>query len=268
MSRTLKVTLAYDGTGYVGWQRQARGVSVQGLVEEALSRLEGSPVTIVGAGRTDAGVHALGQVASARVTTALDAPTILRALNAMLPPDVRACGVEDAAAGFHARYGATAKTYRYRIRQGGVLSPFEHRWCWHVPGRLDLPAMSAAAAALVGTHDFKVFMSTGSGVRTSTRTVRRADWRPGAGPLEWPADVAAGETTASAEGGALAMFEIEADGFLRHMVRAIVGTLVEIGEGRRAPGSMNDLLRAGDRSLAGATAPPGGLFLVRVAYGT
>ena len=263
VSRTLKLTLAYDGTAYVGWQRQAEGVSIQGLVEDALSRLDGSPVPIVGAGRTDAGVHATGQVASARVSTKLGEDTILRALNAMLPPDVRVEQVDEVPPDFHARYSAVSKTYQYRICTSSVMSPFERHWYWQVARALDVPAMAAAAGELVGTHDFAAFQSTGSRVKTSTRNVMRAEWRrlEGTGP-EPPR---AGSSSEVASGTRLA-FEIVADGFLRHMVRSIVGTLVEVGEGRRAPESVGALLVHGERGLAGPTAPAHGLFLVSVAY--
>ena len=163
MPRILKFTLAYDGTAYCGWQRQAWGVSVQGLLEEALSRIEGSPVTVHGAGRTDAGVHALGQVASAVVATALDTLRLRRALNATLPPDVRVTAVEDAPEGFHARFSAKDKTYEYWIFEGEVQPPFARAWSWHRTQRLDVSAMDQTARALVGTYDWSVFQSSGTG---------------------------------------------------------------------------------------------------------
>ena len=198
---------------------------------------------MIGAGRTDAGVHALGQVASARVSTALDTSTIGRAMNAMLPPEVRVLRVEDAGPDFHARYGARSKTYQYRIHAGEVLSPFDRLWCWHVPRPLDVQAMEAASRALVGRHDFAVFQSTGSSVKTTTRSVSRAAWR-----VLIPASSAEAGTaaaTAPETGGETIAFEIESDGFLRHMVRSIVGTLVEIGEGRRPVESIAELLATG-----------------------
>ena len=148
--RTLKLTLAYDGTAYRGWQRQAGGVSIQGLLEEALSRIEGAPVTVHGAGRTDAGVHALGQVASATLATALDTRTLRRALNATLPADVRVVAVDEAPDGFHARFSAIGKTYEYWIFEGEVQPPFARAWSWHRPYRLDVAAMDGAARALAG----------------------------------------------------------------------------------------------------------------------
>jgi tRNA pseudouridine38-40 synthase len=262
MERVLKLTVAYDGTAYVGWQRQAGGVSIQGLLEDALGRLDGQPVVVHGAGRTDAGVHALGQVASARVAAAHPLPVIRRALNAMLPGDVRVVAVEDAAPDFHARYSAAGKTYEYRIWQGDVQPPFARAWSWHVPRLLDAAAMDAAARRLEGTHDFSAFQSAGSGVRSPVRTVTSAR----AALREPPPEVADWPGRDGGPGGRLVVVRIEADGFLRHMVRAIVGTLVEVGEGRRDEASVTALLGVRDRAAAGATAPARGLVLVRVLY--
>ncbi|NOT43730.1 MAG: tRNA pseudouridine(38-40) synthase TruA [Acidobacteria bacterium] len=263
--RTLKLTLAYDGSRYVGWQRQASGDSVQGLLENALAHFEGAPVHVHGAGRTDAGVHALGQVASVRVHAAHDAHTLLRALNAQLPRDVRVLRVDEVADDFHARYSAVAKTYRYRIWNGPVGNPFEAPFAWHVREALDVEAMQAAAALVVGTHDFSAFQSTGSDVATSVRTIVRSDLRlvsAAGGAL--PRD-------GSTRGAAFVcepvlVYEVAGDGFLRHMVRAIVGTLVEVGRGWRSPASMAALVAGAPRASAGATAPPAGLFLVAVDY--
>jgi tRNA pseudouridine38-40 synthase len=261
--RTITLTLAYDGSAYQGWQRQDHGASVQALVEAALARLEGAPVTVIGAGRTDAGVHALGQVARARLTVSQDTATIQRALNAILPPDVRVLRVDEAADGFHPRFDARSKTYQYWMWDAGVLPPSVRAWCWHVPRRLDVAAMDRSARALVGRHDFAAFQSTGGGAKTSTRTVLRAGVSAIACGLDAGDPVRA--RLAPAE-GRFVVVEIEADGFLRHMVRAIVGTLVEIGDGRRAEAAMTALLAGKDRGATGATAPAHGLVLVRVAY--
>jgi tRNA pseudouridine38-40 synthase len=244
--RTLKLTVAYDGTRFVGWQRQAQGESIQGLLEDALARFEGAPVTVHGAGRTDAGVHALAQVASVRLTCRHDTGTLARALNAQLPGDLRVVSVEEAAPEFHARFSARAKTYRYLIRHAPFVMPFERAYVWHVPGRLDLPAMQAAAAQVAGTHDFAAFQSVGTDMPGSVRTVFRSEVR-------------------QVEPSLLA-YEVTGEGFLRHMVRALTGTLVEIGRGWRNAASMGDLLAGGRRADAGATAPPHGLFLVSVDY--
>ena len=243
--RNLKLTLAYDGTPFVGWQRQAAGESIQGLLEDALARLEGAPVTAHGAGRTDAGVHALAQVASVRVTFSHDPPTVMRALNATLPAAIRVTGVDDAPASFHARFDARSKCYRYQIANEPVPSPFTRAFAWHVPEALDRAAMDAAAAALLGTHDFAAFQSSGSDVQTTVRTLTRSAWLDDAGLL---------------------VYEVEGDGFLRHMVRAIVGTLVEIGRGWRPAAQIASLVAGGARADAGSTAPPHGLLLARVEY--
>jgi tRNA pseudouridine38-40 synthase len=251
LNRTLKLTVSYDGTRFVGWQRQARvevaGESIQGLLEEALARFEGAPVTVQGAGRTDAGVHALGQVASVQLTCTHAVDALLRGLNASLPPDVRVTAVEDAASNFHARFSARSKTYRYVIRNVPIVSPFERAYVWHVPEPLDVEAMQTAAAALVGTHDCAAFASAGSETKNTTRTMTRS--------------VVEGRDAAG-----LVSYEVTGTGFLRHMVRAIVGTLVEIGRGRRPASSMASLVAGRARADAGATAPPHGLFLVRVDY--
>ena len=258
MSRTLKLIISYDGTRFVGWQRQAHGVSIQGLLEDALARFEGGAVSVQGAGRTDAGVHALGQVASVQVTCEHTTDALARGVNACLPPDVRVTNVEEAAPDFHARFSARSKTYRYLFRNAPIVSPFERAFVWHVQEPLDLPAMRAAADALVGTHDFSSFRSTGSDVIGAVRTVVQSEIHQHAGMLV-PFVPTGGDHT-------LLVYEIGATGFLRHMVRAIAGTLVEIGRGRRAAASMATLLTRGSRAEAGATAPPHGLFLVHVDY--
>ena len=257
--RSVKLTLAYDGTDYVGWQRQANGVSVQALLEDALARIEERRVTVTGAGRTDAGVHALGQVASVRLRCALDDRTLVRALNAMLPSDIRVLCAEHADLDFHARYGALSKTYRYRIVTGGVLSPFERRYAWYIPQALDCGPMRAASALLRGRHDFAVFQVSEPASSTTVRTIFRCEMKPLGTDSRAPGD---GMTS----GGSLITFEITGDGFLRHMVRTIVGTLVEVGSDRRDSATVEQAIRSGDRSQVGPTAPAHGLFLVRVNY--
>jgi tRNA pseudouridine38-40 synthase len=243
--RTLKLTIAYDGTRFVGWQRQAEGESIQGLLEDALARFEGARVTVHGAGRTDAGVHALGQTASVQLTCGHDAGTLTRALNAHLPEEVRVLSVEEAALDFHARFNARSKTYRYQIRNTPVADPFTRAYEWHIPEPLDVIAMREGAKAVVGTHDFAAFQSAGSETSGTIRTVTRSEL---------------------SDSGGLLTYEIAGDGFLRHMVRALVGTLVEVGRGWRAPDDIGPLLQGATRDHAGRTAPAQGLFLVRVDY--
>lgn len=247
MIRSLRLTVAYDGTNYVGWQRQANGPSIQQALEEAFVPLVGgAPApTVVGAGRTDAGVHALGQVASVNVEFDLAASAVQRALNVRLPLDIRVVGVVDAPEGFHARYHAKGKIYRYRIATTPVLSPFDRAYVFHGPGRYDVEGMRAAAAALVGRHDFASFQTVGSWPLDTMRTIQRLEVR------DTPAEI---------------VIDVEGDGFLRHMVRAIAGTLAEVGQGQRAAGSIPAVLAARDRQAAGRTLPAPGLTLVAVKY--
>ena len=246
--RHLKLTLQYDGTNYVGWQRQDSGMSIQMLLEDALAPIEGGRVTVHGAGRTDAGVHALAQVASVSLSAPIDPPTLARALNAELPRDVRVLAVEEVEPAFHARFSATGKVYEYRIVNAPIVSPFVHRYVWHVTAPLEIDAMRKAAASLTGAHDFAAFQGSGSVVTSTERIVRAIAWQDGGGydlPL---------------------VMRVEGNGFLRHMVRNMVGTLVEIGIGRWPAARAAEILASRDRRLAGPTAPAQGLFLVRVDY--
>lgn len=243
--RTLKLLIAYDGTAYAGWQRQTNAPTIQAAIEDAFIPLLGEAPTVTGAGRTDTGVHALGQVASVRITTDLAVGAIRRALNVRLAPDIRVLAVDAAAPDFHARFAAVGKTYRYRIVTDEIVSPFDRWFVWHLPARLRLDAMRNAAAHLCGRHDFAVFQSAHSSVTETVRTITRLDLHP-------------------TQDGVIV--EVHGDGFLRHMVRAIVGTLVDVGAGRRAPDAMPALLRSRSRHQAGDTAPASGLTLVSVDY--
>jgi len=263
MIRTVRLTVSYDGTRFVGWQRQSEGDSIQGLLEEALGRFEGVPVTVHGAGRTDAGVHALGQVASVQLTCVHPPEALLRGLNASLPPEVRVTAVEDAAPDFHARFSARSKTYRYVMRNAPIVSPFERAYVWHIPEPLDVEAMQTAAAMLVGTHDFAAFGSAGGEVKDTIRTIIRSEIRVFHASHEPRTNHQ--PPTANHQPELLA-YEVAGTGFLRQMVRAIVGTLVEIGRGGRPAASMSALVAGRSRAAAGATAPPHGLFLVGVDY--
>jgi len=261
---TFKITLAYDGTDFVGWQRQAAGVSIQGLLEEALRELDQRDVTVTGAGRTDAGVHALGQVAAFSIGRALAADAVVRALNARLPEAVRVLSAEEVPPSFHPQFGARAKTYRYRIWNGDVSSPFERRYAWHVPGALDLDAMQAAARILEGVHDFAAFQSTGGETKTTEREILSSRIADGGWRIDWSIESA--ESAIRNPQSELLAYQIVGTGFLRHMVRAIAGSLVEVGRGRRPPEWLADVLASRDRGIAGPTAPAEGLFLVSVTY--
>jgi tRNA pseudouridine38-40 synthase len=275
--RTLKLTLEYDGTDFVGWQRQAEGVSIQGLLEEGLARFEGAPVVVHGAGRTDAGVHAVGQVASVTLTVAHDPPAIQRGLNANLPSAVRVLSIEEAAPDFHARFSARSKIYEYRIWNAPFISAFHHRYAWHIPAPLDWDAMRTASACLKGSHDFAAFRSAGTDVPSTERTILA--FEVGSDPATPGSDLDFFTGRKSQDlapprknqdltpgGQHLTTLRIEGDGFLRHMVRNIVGTLVEVGLGRWAPTRVAEILASRDRSQAGPPAPAQGLFLKAIRY--
>lgn len=242
-----RLVIEYDGTGYHGWQRQPEDKSIQETIETALATMTaGRRVILTGSGRTDAGVHALGQVAHFSCDTAITAEGFQKGLNALLPDDIAIRACTPVSPSFHARYDAIGKTYRYRIVNRPFPPAIGRCYAWHIRTPLDLAAMDRAARALVGTHDFCAFEGAGSPRASTERTIFRAEFRTG-------------------EDG-LVVFEIDGSGFLRYMVRNIVGTLVEVGRGRRAAGTMARILADRDRARAGATAPPQGLFLVCVRY--
>jgi len=244
---TFRLTLEYDGTDFEGWQAQPAGHrTVQGVLEESLAALFGERVASIGSGRTDTGVHAEAQVASFGVETDLDPHTICRALNARLPMDLTVLRVERAADDFYALRGARAKCYRYGIWNGLGRSPLRARRFHWERRPLDLEAMRRAAGDLLGRHDFASFQATGSFVPHSVRSLARAEL--------------------SGEAGGEIFLEVEGDGFLRHMVRNIAGTLLEVGLGQRPADSMGELLEGRDRTRAGPTAPGCGLTLIWVRY--
>ena len=277
---SFKIVVAYDGTDYVGWQRQANGVAIQELIEEALRAIDGRAVAVAGAGRTDSGVHALGQVAAFTLERALSPDAVVRAVNAHLPDAIRIMSADEVPPSFHPRFDAIAKTYRYRIWNGEVVSPFERRYAWHVAGALDVDAMSAAARLVEGEHDFASFQATGSDVATTRRELfvsRIADCGlridsglriedRGFPVIHNPQSAIDNQSAVRNPHSAILAYEVTGTGFLRHMVRTIVGTLVEVGRGRQPVEWMAEVLASRDRAAAGPTAPAAGLFLVRVDY--
>ena len=243
--RRVRLVFQYDGTDYHGFQRQPALPTIQGDLELALNRVLGEEVVVTGAGRTDAGVHALGQVAALDTTNPIPMCNLLRALNDVLPDAIKLLSAEQVSAEFHPRYDAKGKVYKYRILNREVPSPFINRYAWHVPEPLDVPMMRAAADKLAGTHDFAAFCASGSSVEETVRTVRHADIEPEGDLLE---------------------LRFEADGFLYMMVRIMVGALVQVGLERLSPEEVGRMLDSRDRRRSAPPAPPQGLSLVKVMY--
>jgi tRNA pseudouridine38-40 synthase len=289
--RNFKLTVAYDGTNYFGWQAQVDKVTVQVTLEAAIEQITGEKVRLAASGRTDTGVHALGQVAGFHSDTKLEPATLHNALNAVLPDDIAVLDVREVPRDFHPRYSAKRKHYRYLIYDGQVRDVFLRHYAWHYKkGRLDADAMRRAAQPLVGTHDFTSFESSGAKRKTSVRTVFSLDirrGRAGQGGNSFGREPTASELEGSLVDGRGSLVEdnslipftasttnpvdwiildIIADGFLYNMVRAILGTLVEVGRGAQAESWPGEVLLAADRRRAGTTAPPQGLFLVSVCY--
>jgi tRNA pseudouridine38-40 synthase len=241
--RVVKLTLAYDGTDFCGWQRQPRARTVQGEVERALARIAGRKIPVVGAGRTDAGVHARGQAASFRSDLGLVDEDLGRALNSILPGDVRVIAARTVPAGFHARKSARSKVYRYRIINSHLVSPFDFRYALQWGGALDIGRMAEAARLFVRRADFSAFSS--NRLLQPVRHVMRSEIK---------------------KKGREIAYTIEADGFLRYMVRAVVGTLLEVGRGKVEPGAIEGCFAGKKRTLASPTAPAKGLCLMKVVY--
>jgi len=248
MARTVALILEYDGTNYVGWQTQTNGPSVQSAVNEALEKRLGEPVKVVGAGRTDSGVHALGQVCSFPTGRDLPLSAFREGLNVLLPPDIRVTEALEAKAGFHALHSAVSKVYLYRILLRDVGSALEHYRAWKLEDNLDVPKMQEASKALIGTHDFTSFAAADA-EPNRVKTVTRIDIR------EMPG-LAAPELH----------IEVEGEGFLKQMVRTIVGSLVDVGRGHRPPHWIAEVLPVKYRQAAGRTAPAWGLYLKQVKY--
>ena len=240
-----RITLAYDGTDFTGWQMQPGARTVQGILTEALVKIEGAPVTLFGAGRTDSGVHAEGQVASFSLTRVSDPELILNALNGNIPVDVRVLDVAIAPETFHARRDARNKTYRYHLFTGPVMNPFLYRYAWHFPYGLDIERLRDDSQLLVGTHDFSAFTVSSSDAQTKTRTITEVS---------------------VAEAGESLFLNFTGNGFLRYMVRTMVAVLVDANRGRLRGESISELLSTGNRHLAGAMAPAKGLTMVKVEY--
>ena len=243
--RVLRVVVAYDGTDFSGWQRQPGRRTVQGCLEDGLRELLGEEAFVRGAGRTDAGVHADGQVASFSLASRIPPHGLLRGLNSILPVDVALLDVAEAAPDFDARFSARGKVYRYTVWNHMVRSPRHARTTWHVRRALDMTAIREAAAALVGEHDFRAFRAADCERRTTRRIIRRLDVD---------------------RQGAILSLDVEATAFLKNMVRILVGTLVDVGRGTLPPEAIARMLETGDRAAGGMTAPPQGLTLLRVIY--
>ena len=245
--RRIKLTLQYDGAGFFGWQVQPGVRTVQAELENALSRLTNRPSTVIAAGRTDRGVHATGQVASALMPEKWDAAEMMRALNAVLPPDIWIESASEVAPSFHARYDAIARSYFYRIGTASeASSPFHRRWCWPLREALSKPRLNDASRRFIGEHSFAAFAKSGQPERGEMCTVMTAQW------TDWSCGV---------------QFEVTANRFLHHMVRYMVGTMVDVALQRRPPSDIDRLLHDRGDLDTSPPAPPEGLFLSHVEYG-
>jgi len=254
--RNIRLLIQFDGTAYSGWQIQPGAVTIQGLIEQYLKKITGEKTHVLGAGRTDAGVHALGLVASFRTPSRLAPQIFQNALNAHLPCDIRITQADETDESFHARFSAKRKSYFYLISTDRIVSPFLHRYVWRLPFDLNLAAMKQSIASFAGTHDFSAFRGSGCGAKTVVRTIVEAS----------VCELDMLEFMTVCLEGKFIKFRFEGDAFLRHMVRNMVGTLVEVGKGRMMPGDVGSVMKGADRRCAGPTAPASGLFLERVIY--
>ena len=246
MIKNFKIKIEYDGTNYHGWQRQKNDRSIQAEIEKALFKMQGTKIAVTGSGRTDAGVHALGQVANFHCRTHLEPDVFLRALNSLLPGDIIIHDCRQAAEAFHARFDAQSKIYNYKILNRPIPAAIGRQYAWFIRKKLSLATMRTACLHIIGEHDFKSFEGAGSPRSSTVRHVMMANL------VESRPD--------------LLIFEIEANGFLRFMARNIVGTLVDVGLGKITPDGFKHILESTDRTQAGATAPAHGLCLVMVKY--
>ena len=249
--RNLKLVLAYDGSEFSGWQVQPDAATIQGTLASAIGRVTGEKVLPQGSGRTDAGVHALAQVATFATESPIPAQNLVKALNDMLPPSIRVLQTSEEPLEFHARKSARAKTYRYRIYRGAICPPFIARYVWHYPFPLDEGAMERAASLVIGEHDYTSFAAVDSErgredeTISNVRTIFVSIWE---------------------QAGEELVYTVRGSGFLHHMVRNLIGTFVLVGKGTLKPEDMTRILAARNRSTAGATAPASGLYLVNVEY--
>lgn len=244
--RNLKLTLAYDGADFHGWQIQPQLRTIQGELQQALQKLFNHEVNVRGSGRTDAGVHAHGQVASVETIRSMDTDAVLRGANALLPTEIRVLSVEEVSPDFHARRSARSKTYEYHIWRNPIASPFNSRYVYAFRHPLDEEKLDLGATYFVGTHDFTSFCAAATEIEDRTRTIYDASW-----------DRSSDSTW---------VFRIRGNGFLQYMVRTITGTLLEIGQGRLQPEQLLEIFEARDRRLAGPSLPPHGLHLIEVEY--
>ncbi len=241
----VKILLEYDGTAYCGWQRQKNALSIQEVLETAISSITGEKIHVIGSGRTDRGVHALGQVANFKTNTRIPIEKLPYAINSKLPEDIVVKHAEKVAENFHARFSAKSKIYTYTIYNSKFPSPLLRRYSYFCPRPLDIEAMKRAAEKLVGIHDFKAFMASGSEVKSTVRHIQRLEVE---------------------RNGDIVRLEVQADGFLYNMVRIIAGTLLDVGIGKIDADDMTSILKSKDRSCAGKTLAPQGLCLVKVIY--
>lgn len=243
--RNIKLTISYEGTNYSGWQIQPNGSTIQEELEKAIEEVFGKRHRVHGAGRTDTGVHAKGQVAHFKTVQTIPVQNIQAAFNSVLPPDIAIIKAEEVSTDFHSRFDARKKLYNYYFLNIRNRDPFSEKYSWRVPYKLNLSLMKKEAAFLVGRHDFKSFQASDKRERSSVRKIYHANIK---------------------KNGSMIIFDIEGEGFLYNMVRNIAGTLIDIGRGYLPPGSMKKIMRGKDRTLAGPTAPAKGLFLMEVKY--
>jgi len=274
--RNLKLILSYDGSQFSGWQVQPDAMTVQGTLASAIGRVTGEKVLPQGSGRTDAGVHALAQVVTFVTESSVPTANFVKALNDLLPPSVRVLEVEEAAADFHARHSARAKTYRYRIYRAAICPPFLARYVWHYPFPLDEPAMAGAAALVEGEHDFTSFAAVDPerSAGAAAKPKRSAGVPPASACRENAQEFVGTQvsnirrivSSSWERQGDEFVYKVRGSGFLHHMVRNLVGTFILVGKGTIAAADVTRILQARNRSAAGATAPASGLYLVNVEY--